>query len=229
MSSSDQALARILIVADEPQLAGLLSEYLQTWGYESEWMTGAGDLMSSISRDPPDLLIVDLTFQDCECLGMCRQLRAFTRLPVLVMTACAEEIDIPARLEFAAYGYICKPFNPRELVARVRAILRRTHPGPTNSAAPRLSIDSRYYLASLNGKPLGLTPIEFRLLRALAAEPGRALSRARLLDHVYANRRIVADRTLDGHIQNLRRKLHEACPEHEIIGSIYGFGYKLHV
>jgi two-component system response regulator BaeR len=156
-------------------------------------------------------------------------LRTFTSLPVVIVTARVEEVDRLLGLELGADDYICKPFSPRELVARVKAILRRTNPQATASRTPRISIDARYYLVSLEGKPLDLTPVEFRLLRALAAEPGRVLSRAQLLDHLYADHRVVADRTVDSHIKNLRRKLQQASPEHEVIESVYGVGYKLHM
>jgi two-component system response regulator BaeR len=220
---------RILIVEDEPKLASLLSDYFRASGYEPQWLSDGRDVISAVQGDPPDLLVLDLTLPHYDGLDICRQLRAFTSLPMVIVTARIEEIDRLIGLELGADDYICKPFSPRELVARVKAILRRASPGATLFRAPRLSIDARHYLVSVEGKPLELTPVEFRLLRALAAEPGRVFSRAQLLDHLYADHRVVANRTVDSHIKNLRRKLQQASPEHEIIESVYGIGYKLHV
>jgi two-component system response regulator BaeR len=144
-----------------------------------------------------------------------------------MVTARVEEIDRLLGLEIGADDYICKPFSPREVVARVRAILRRMQRHADSPALPGLTIDEQQYRAAFNGEELDLTPVEFRLLKTLAAAPGRVFSRQQLLDNLYADHRVVTDRTVDSHIKNLRRKLQEASPEQELIHSISGVGYKL--
>jgi two-component system response regulator BaeR len=153
-------------------------------------------------------------------------------VPVLMLTARVEEVDRLIGLEAGADDYVCKPFSPREVVARVQAILRRSRqaPGaiaPATTAAPALQIDESAYRAWLHGVELELTPVELRLLAALAAMPGRVFSREQLLDRLHGDGRVVNDRTVDSHVKNLRRKLETAWPGQEPIRSIYGVGYKL--
>jgi two-component system response regulator BaeR len=143
-----------------------------------------------------------------------------------MVTARVEEIDRLLGLELGADDYICKPFSPREVVARVKAVLRRTGQGAT-AGAPRLTIEADAFAASLDGHRLDLTPVEFRLLATLAAQPGRIYSRDQLLDRVYDDGRVVLDRTVDTHVKNVRRKLSEVAPGTEIIHSVYGVGFKL--
>jgi len=179
------------------------------------------------------LVLLDLMLPGKDGLEVCRELRSFSDMPIVMVTARVEEIDRLLGLELGADDYICKPFSPREVVARVRAILRRgrldTSPGPAASAALAevLRIDEARYTADFRGHALQLTPVEFRLLKTLADAPGRVFSRDQLLDKLYTDHRIVTDRTVDSHIKNLRRKLDAASPEQELIRSIYGVGYKL--
>jgi two-component system response regulator BaeR len=142
-----------------------------------------------------------------------------------MVTARVEEIDRLLGLELGADDYICKPFSPREVVARVKAVLRRA--APTGPATQRLVLDESTFEARLDGRSLELTPVEFRLLNTLAAQPGRIFSRDQLLDHLYPDRRVVLDRTVDSHVKNVRRKLGEVAPGEDLIRSIYGMGYKL--
>ncbi len=160
-------------------------------------------------------------------LEVCRELRTFTEVPIVMVTARVEEVDRLLGLELGADDYICKPFSPREVVARVRAILRRVQRGAVPLDSLGLRIDEQTHRAEFRGQPLDLTPVEFRLLKTLAASPGRVYSRQQLLDNLYADHRIVTDRTVDSHIKNLRRKLQLVSPEQELIQSIYGVGYKL--
>jgi len=160
---------------------------------------------------------------------ICRELRAddderIRDVPIVMVTAKVEEIDRLIGLDSGADDYVCKPFSVRELVARVRAILRR---GRAGSAVPGLVMDEATHRAQLDGRPLDLTPVEFRLLRALASVPGRVFARERLLERLYEDHRVVTDRTVDAHVKNLRRKLEEIRPGEELVRSIYGVGYKL--
>ena len=219
----------ILIVEDEPKLAALLGDYLQAASYQTHIIGDGRDVVAAVRAAPPDLILLDLMLPGRDGLDVCRELRTFSEVPIVMVTARIEEIDRLLGLEIGADDYICKPFSPREVVARVRAILRRAQRRPDVPVLGGLTIDDEQYRASFNGEPLDLTPVEFRLLKTLAAAPGRVFSRQQLLDNLYADHRVVTDRTVDSHIKNLRRKLQEASPEQELIHSIYGVGYKLEV
>lgn len=227
--------AEILVVEDEPKLAGLLADYLRAAGFTARVLSDGNEVLPAVRADPPALLLLDLMLPGRDGLDICRELRTFSQLPVIMVTARIEEIDRLLGLELGADDYICKPFSPREVVARVRAVLRRqsaVHGGPgapgiPGAHVPGLAIEADAYRASLEGVVLDLTPVEFRLLETLASHPGRVFSRARLLEHLYADHRIVSDRTVDSHVKNLRRKLGEVAPERELIQSVYGVGYRL--
>ncbi|KAG1079937.1 hypothetical protein G6F40_016099 [Rhizopus arrhizus] len=156
---------------------------------------------------------------------LCRELRASSNVPVIMVTARVEEIDRLLGLEIGADDYICKPFSPREVVARVVAVLRRYRPDPAARTNSGLHIDEPAARATWNGKGLDLTPVEYRLLRTLLATPGRIWARDELLDRLYLDHRVVVDRTVDSHVRNLRRKLADAGMEGEPIRSVYGMGY----
>jgi two-component system response regulator BaeR len=161
-------------------------------------------------------------------LEVFKELRAMADIPVVMVTALVEEVDRLVGLELGADDYVCKPFSPREVVARVKAVLRR---GAREEArgAGGLALDEARYEALLDGKALELTPVEFRLLNTLASRPGRIFPRAELLDSLYADHRVVADRTVDSHVKNLRRKLQRVRPGEDIVHSVYGVGYKLEI
>ena len=220
----------ILIVEDEPKLAALLAEYLQAAGFTTRILGDGNAVVPEVRSRPPALLLLDLMLPGRDGLAICRELRGFTQLPIIMVTARVEEIDRLLGLELGADDYICKPFSPREVVARVKAVLRRqnvggaaAHGGPVAG----LNIESQAWRAELDGHKLDLTPVEFRLLETLAAHPGRVFSRAALLERIYDDHRVVSDRTVDSHVKNLRRKLAEAAPERELLHSVYGVGYRL--
>ena len=215
-------MSRILIVEDEPKLAALEADYLKAAGFETHSIADGRDVVPWVRTHAPDLVLLDLMLPGRDGLEICRELRTFSDVPIVMVTARVEEIDRLIGLDVGADDYVCKPFSVRELVARVRAILRRRR---TPSTA--LLIDEERHLAELDGKPLDLTPVEFRLLRALASSPGRVFPRERLLERLYEDHRVVTDRTVDAHVKNLRRKLEEIRPGEELVRSIYGVGYKL--
>ena len=157
------------------------------------------------------------------CLG--KEIRSFSTVPIIMVTARIEEIDRLLGLELGADDYICKPFSPREVVARVKAVLRRTGGGHTIHASG-LVLNEACYLASLNGHDLGLTAVEFKLLQILVANPGRIFSRQQLMDRIYPDQRSVSDRTIDSHIKKLRKKFSANSSGMELIYSLYGVGYK---
>lgn len=221
-------MPRILIVEDEPKLSALLADYLKAAGFETLQVADGLQALPTIERESPDLIVLDLMLPGRDGLEICRELRRTRETPVVMLTARVEEIDRLLGLELGADDYICKPFSPREVVARIKAVLRRAGPGRGAPAVlpDALQIDPGAYRATLDGKLLDLTPVEFRLLRALSSAPGQIFSRDRLLDHLYDDHRVVTDRTVDSHVKNLRRKL-EAVREGETIRSIYGVGYRL--
>jgi two-component system response regulator BaeR len=220
----------ILVVEDEPKLAALLAEYLQAAGFTTRILGDGNAVVPAVRSRPPALLLLDLMLPGRDGLAICRELRGFTQLPIIMVTARVEEIDRLLGLELGADDYICKPFSPREVVARVKAVLRRQ--GGDDGAAQGgpvagLNIEPQAWRAELDGHKLDLTPVEFRLLETLAAHPGRVFSRAALLERIYDDHRVVSDRTVDSHVKNLRRKLAEAAPGRELLHSVYGVGYRL--
>ena len=215
-------MTRILIVEDEPKLAALEADYLKAAGFETHCIADGREVVPWVRATPPDLILLDLMLPGRDGLEICLELRTFTDLPIVMVTAKVEEIDRLIGLDLGADDYVCKPFSVRELVARVRAILRRRRTPSTS-----LVLDEERHVAELDGRALDLTPVEFRLLRTLASAPGRVFPRERLLERLYEDHRVVTDRTVDAHVKNLRRKLEEVRPGEELVRSIYGVGYKL--
>lgn len=214
----------IVIVEDEQRLADLHRDYLQQAGYRTRVMISGDGVVELVKQSPPDLLLLDLMLPEVDGLEICKQIRRFSELPIIMVTARIEEIDRLLGLELGADDYICKPFSPREVVARVRAVLRRSvRPTEPQQA---LALDKERYKATLNGKQLDLSAVEFQLLYFLAGSPERIFSRDQLMDHIYTDRRIVCDRTIDSHVKKLRRKINAVEPDLELIHSVYGVGYK---
>jgi two-component system response regulator BaeR len=213
----------VLVVEDEPKLARLLADYLRAAGFAPE-LVGRGDEVAAAVREhAPVLVLLDLNLPGKDGIEVCRELRRDSDVPVIMVTARTEEIDRLLGLELGADDYICKPFSPREVIARVRAVLRR---GAATAGAPVLQLDLEARRAQVDGRPVSLTGVEFELLRALVERPGRVFSRAELLDRIYTDYRDVSDRAVDSHIKNLRRKLDAALPGRELIHSVYGVGYR---
>lgn len=214
----------ILIVEDEPKLAALMRDYLIAAGYATQCLDNGLQVVPAVRASEPRLILLDLMLPGRDGLQVCQELRSFSAVPIIMITARVEEVDRLLGLDLGADDYICKPFSPREVVARVKAILRRS-PQLLVTAPARLLIDEDRYQASLDGVALDLTPLELRLLRTLAQSPGRVFSRDQLLDRIYSDHRVVTDRTVDSHIRNLRRKLEQVCPGEQLIESLYGVGY----
>lgn len=224
---ADVQPARILVVEDEPKMASLIGDYLRAEGHEPQWIADGREVLPAMDAQPADLVLLDIMLPGMDGLAVCRALRARSDVPIVMLTARVEEADRLLGLDLGADDYICKtPFSPREIMARVRAILRRARRGPPQPPGP-LQIDEAAWRASYRGVALELTPVEFRLLRTLAATPGRVFSRDSLLDHLHDDGRAVTDRAVDSHVKNLRRKLEAAAPGQDPIRSIYGVGYKL--
>ncbi len=222
--------AYILIVEDEPRLAKLLADYLAAGGYRTRTIDNGLEVVAAVKAEEPDLILLDLMLPGRDGIDVCRELRTFCYVPVIMVTALVEEVDRLLGLELGADDYVCKPYHPREVVARVKSQLRRARWANRPPAAPGgLELDKDRFEARVNGRPLPLTPAEFRLLYTLYAQPGRVFSRDQLMEQAYTDRRVVCNRTMDTHIKNLRRKVRELIPERELIQSVYGVGYKLEV
>jgi two-component system alkaline phosphatase synthesis response regulator PhoP len=179
-------------------------------------------------REHPDLIVLDLLLPGMDGREICRILRVESDVPIIMLTALSEESDQIVGLEIGADDYIVKPFSPRALVARVRALLRRTQGGvrvPAVICAGGLQVDTACHTATLNGAPLCLTPSEFNLLVMLARHPGQTLTRQQIMDDLYGAAASGVDRSVDSHIKNLRRKL-ESASDARFIETVYGVGYR---
>jgi len=216
---------RILIVEDEPKLASVLSDYLTQAAFEPHWLESGLGVVEWVREHHPDLILLDLMLPGRDGMEICKEIRTFSSVPIIMVTARIEEIDRLLGLELGADDYICKPFSPREVVARVKAVLRRTSGRDTLSESG-LALDESRYRATIRGRDLQLTAVEFTLLNFLAASPGRLYSRSQLMERIYPDLRIVSDRTIDSHIKKLRRKIAAVDPQADFIQSVYGVGYK---
>lgn len=222
-------LAPVLIVEDEPKLGQLLIDYLQAAGYKTHLIANGKEVITYVRQKSPSLILLDLMLPGIDGLTLCREIRRFSDVPIIMVTAKTEEIDRLSGLEIGADDYICKPYSPREVVARVKAIVKRCYqpardPQPQNSNG--LQLDESQFRVRYNQMTLDLTSAEFRLLKALSDHPGQVLSRESLLDNLYDDYRVVTDRTVDSHIKNLRRKLETFAPEKTFIRAVYGMGYR---
>jgi two-component system response regulator BaeR len=216
--------ARLFIVEDEAELAALVADYARAAGYQASVFGDGAEALAAIRAGAPDLVVLDLMLPSLDGLALCRAVRAFCEVPIVMVTARVEEIDRLLGLDAGADDYLCKPFSPRELMARIRAILRRT--GGAAPARP-ISVDEAGQRIFILGRALELTPTEFSLLAGMARRSGQVFSRAQLLDLAGPGNLEATDRAVDSHIKNLRRKLAAALPGREAIHSIYGLGYRL--
>ena len=218
----------ILIVEDEIKIAKLMEDYLVNAGYRVSCLERGDAVLPRVKKEPPDLILLDIMLPGMEGTEVCREIRKFSNVPVIMITARVDEIDRVIGLELGADDYICKPFSPREVVARIKAVLRRASPESKDKeihAGPiRLNEDTR--TVSVNGNELNLTPIEYGLLRAMIRHPGTVFSRARLIGQVQGYDFDGYERTVDSHVKNLRKKIGEQAPDFQFICSVYGVGYK---
>ncbi len=226
-------MSRVLLVEDEPAIADTLVYALETECFTvTHALTGA-DALAAVSREPHDFAILDIGLPDMTGLDLCRRLRQDSSIPVLFLTARDSEVDRILGLELGGDDYVTKPFSPREIVARVRAILRRGNHQPAAESTPSLSPAGLHHDASamrihLAGDPLDLTAHEYKLLLVLMEKPGRVFTRDQLLDHAWQDPGAVTDRTVDAHIKSIRAKLRAACPGAENrIETRRGLGYSL--
>ncbi|WAH59268.1 two-component system response regulator CreB [Pseudomonas silvicola] len=217
-------MAHILIVEDEAAIADTLIYALQGEGFETTWVSLGQAALEHQRRQPADLLILDVGLPDISGFETCKQLRRFSEVPVIFLTARDAEIDRVVGLEIGADDYVVKPFSPREVSARVRAILKRVVPRQ-DTPAPVFQVDNERFLISYRGQPLSLTRHEFRLLQTLLDQPERVLSREQLLDAVGVPSDAGYERSIDTHIKSLRAKLRQVAGDAEPIQTHRGLGY----
>ncbi|MCX9156090.1 two-component system response regulator CreB [Niveibacterium sp. 24ML] len=222
-------MSRILIVDDEPTIADTLNYVLRSEGHEVARAETGLDGLAALRDAPPDLALVDVGLPDISGFELVRRLRAFSDLPVMFLTARGDEIDRVMGFELGADDYVVKPFSPREVAGRVRAILRRGGPAPTAAVAGTAGFEHHELEARIvfRGQALTLTRFEYKLLAFLLRHPRRVFSRDQLLDGVWGNDRDSTDRTVDTHIKTLRAKLREAAPDADPIQTHRGLGYSV--
>ncbi|MDF1630590.1 MAG: response regulator [Alcanivoracaceae bacterium] len=218
-------MIRVLIIEDEDKLASLLADYCRHAGFAPTVCPRGTAGLQHLRDQGADVVLLDLMLPDGDGLEVCKEMRRFSNVPILIISAKVDELDRLLGLELGADDYICKPFSPREVIARIKVILRRLQQ-PANDERG-LQLDADRLIISLAGQTLSLTAVEFALMQALADHPGYIRSRQQLMDRIYDDHRIVSDRTIDSHVKKLRQKLAERFPGIPFIDSVYGAGYRL--
>ncbi|WP_440904954.1 response regulator [Catenovulum sp. SX2] len=227
-------IKHILLVEDEVELAQMLAAYLQQAGFIVTHLTDGATVMQRFKQNEFDFIVLDLMLPNVDGISLCNQIRQISQVPIIMTTARVDEIDRLLGLEIGADDYICKPYSPREVVARVKTIARRlttkdtdTTTSTANTSNNPLKLNLDELEAYWQDQALNLTLIEFRLLEVMLQSPKRVFSREQLMDKIYTDERIVSERTIDSHITKLRRKLNAMSGDKELIQSVYGAGYKL--
>ena len=224
---------KILIVEDEVKLAQLMADYLALDDFDCHILNQGDLVIDWVKTNQPQFILLDLMLPGKDGITLCREIRSFSQVPIIMVTARIEEMDRLLGLELGADDYICKPFSPREVVARVKTVLRRSQVitlkenNKPELAPQSIIMDEDKFIVFVYGQELALTPIEFRLLGLLSQSPNRVFSREYLMNNVYIDNHVVSDRTMDSHIKNLRKKIKKASEGKIIIFTVYGVGYKM--
>lgn len=223
-------MKHVLIVEDEKKLADILIAYLNKEQFRVTHFESGNGVSDWIKNNQPNIILLDLMLPDVNGKDLCKEIRQFSTVPIIMVTAMIDEIDRLIGLELGADDYVCKPFSPKEVVARVKAVLRRSE-GDFNQGEiyDAFEVNDETYSIKLHGDRLDLTPVEFRLLKMFIQSPGRVFNRDQILDNIFEDGRIVLDRTVDTHVKNLRHKLKTASPEHDYVRSVYGIGYSFEI
>jgi len=220
----------IVVVEDEIKIAEILIEYLQNHGYQTQHFVSGEGVIEWVESHPANAVLLDVMLPYSDVYGdgleLCKQIRGFSQVPIMMITARIEELDRILGLELGADDYICKPFSPREVIARVKALLRRAGNQQNLETLTDWQLDAQKYQVHYQGKNANLSAVEFEILQTLSQSPGRIFSRSQLIDNIYHDNRIVSDRTVDSHIKKLRQKLSLEFGENDWIQSVYGVGYK---
>ena len=219
-------MKHVLIVEDEKKLADVLIAYLNQNQFKVTHFESGSDVVDWVKTNQPNIILLDLMLPDVNGKDLCKEIRQFSMVPIIMVTAMIDEIDRLIGLELGADDYVCKPFSPKEVVARVKAVLRRSEGGLNHREMyDAFEVNDQTYSIKLHQDRLDLTPVEFRLLKMFLQSPGRVFNRDQILNNIFEDGRIVLDRTVDTHVKNLRHKLKTASPEHDYIRSVYGIGY----
>lgn len=220
-------MTTVAIIEDEPKLSSLLHDYMIAEGYETQRFDNGTVALEQLQRAPVDFVLLDLMLPGTDGMTICRELRKTSNVPIIMITARVEEIDRLLGLEIGADDYICKPFSPREVVARVKSVLRRTTGTKLESdSEEKLVIDEASAMVHIGEQECALTSVELNLLKTLHASPGRIFNRNQLMTRIYADNRVVSDRTIDSHVKKLRQKLEALDSNTQYVHSVYGIGYK---
>ena len=225
---SDAYSHRVLVVEDDRKISELLLNYLRASGYEATAAYDGRDALRMIKERAPDAVVLDWMLPGLDGIGVCQAVRVFSDVPILMLTARIDEVDRLLGLDTGADDYVCKPFSPREVIARVRALVRRAE-GRVKSSTRPWEIDDASFRISWRGQWLALTRIEFMMFRLLLSRPGRVYSRDQLLASVHDSQHDISDRAIDTHIKNLRKKVQAVEPDCDCIASVYGVGYRFDI
>ncbi|GAB2676970.1 response regulator [Aliiglaciecola sp. 3_MG-2023] len=221
----------VLIVEDEPKIAQILVEFLQLEHFQVTVLHDGKNVIEFVKKNTPDFIILDVMLPFKDGYTLCKEIRQFSSVPILMLTARVDEIDKIMGLGIGADDYVCKPFSAREVVARVQAILRRSEQQSLSMenvvSYKNIQLDLARHQTSVDDIHVELTPVEFRLLLALVKRPGVVFSREQLMNTCYEDERIVSSRTIDSHMKNLRAKLQTDQSANSLLHSIYGVGYKI--
>jgi DNA-binding response OmpR family regulator len=225
-------LMRILVAEDNPKQAELIGAYLRRESHEVTWVADGRAVLDACREHRPDLVVLDVMMPVLDGVTVCRVLRAESAIPILMLTARTAEDDMLRGLDAGADDYLTKPYSPRELVARVRALLRRSGALRDRDDLPvikagDLEVDTGRFEVRVAGQPVALTAKEFGILEVLAGAPGRAFTRGQIIERAFGFDRYVLERTVDAHVVNLRRKLGDDPTEPRHIQTVYGRGYRL--
>lgn len=215
----------ILIVEDEVKLANLLHDYFKSSDFIPHLIHHGDEVIAWVKEHNPNVILLDVMLPGKNGIDLCKEIRQFSNIPILMVTAKTDEIDRLLGLELGADDYICKPFSFREVVARVKAVLRRIHHVDNNLNT--LQLDEHRFTVTLNQQEVTLTSVEFQLLKPLVNKPERIFTRTQLMENMYSDHRIVNNRTIDSHIKKLRKKLLSISDGKDWIESVYGTGYRL--
>ena len=220
---------QVLIVEDETRLAELVADYLKQANFSVAVLAHGDGAVEWIRQHEPQMVILDLMLPGMDGLEICKRVRQFSNVPILITTARVDEIDRLLGLELGADDYLCKPYSPRELVLRVKAVLRRTASPfvpADNTTTARLQMNEARLEALMDDQSVSLTAVEFALLATLVRQPGRIFPRSALMTQIYSDHRVVSDRTIDSHVKKIRRKLSAIPGAEDFIHSVYGVGYR---
>ncbi|MEL0642178.1 response regulator [Pseudoalteromonas aliena] len=225
------ASQKVLIVEDEESIAEVLIAYAKQQNYETKHFNSGKGVVSFVKQNAVDLILLDLMLPDVDGTELCKQIRAFSNVPIIMLSAKGEEIDRLVGLELGADDYICKPFSPKEVIARIKAVLRRTSQPKTNTDINTIiynnfQLHKDDYEAHLNGKSIGFTAVEFKIFLLFISHVGRVFTREDIINNVYSDTTYISDRNIDTHIKNIRKKINDIQAELNPIAAVYSVGYK---